>query len=106
MSSSHAYDICQKRLLNEEISKKHKLVHTIAFNLTSLKSNLRCVLNIIDFVHKTTVFLTSNNKNNLKVRKVQGRKISKLCSDNSYYQSITSRDPEKVLLNFSNHSLT
>ena len=53
-----------------------------------------------------TVFLTSNNKNILEVRKVQGKKISKLCSDNSYYESVTSHDPEKVLFNFSNHSLT
>ena len=84
LSSSHAYNICQKRLLNEEISNKHKLVRRLAFNLTSLKNGLKCVLNIIDFVHTTTVFLTSNNKNILKVRKVQGKKICKFCSDHSY----------------------
>ena len=105
LSSSHAYNISQKRLLKEGISNKHKLVRTLAFNLASLKNNLKCVLNIIDFVHITTVFLTSNNKNILKVRKVQGEKINKLCSDNSYYGSVTSHDPEKVLFNFSNHSL-
>ena len=68
--SSHAYNICQKRLLNEEISNKHKTVRTLAFSLTSLKNELKCVLNIIDFVHITMVFLTSNNKNILKVRKI------------------------------------
>ena len=52
------------------------------------------------------VFLTSNNKNILKVRKVQGKKISKLSSDNSYYESVTSYDPENVLFSFSNRSLT
>ena len=62
-------------------------------------------MNIIDFVHITTVFLTSNNKNILKVRKIQGKKINKLCSGNSYYESVTSHDPEKVF-NFSSHSLT
>ena len=106
LSSSHAYNICQKRLLNEEISNKHKTVRTLAFNLTSLKNELKCVLNIIDFVHITTVFLTSNNKNILKVWEIQGKKINKLCSDNSYYESVTSHDPEKVLFNFSSHSLT
>ena len=84
LSSSHAYIIFQKRLLNEEISNKHKPVQTLAFNLTSLKNDLKCVLNIVDFLHITTVFLTSNNKNTLKVRKVQGKKIGRLCSDNSY----------------------
>ena len=76
LPSSHAYNICQKRLLNEEISNKNKLVWTLEFNLTSLKNDLKCVLNIIDFVHTTTVFLTSNKKNILKVRKVQGKKLA------------------------------
>ena len=52
------------------------------------------------------VFLTSNDKNIPKVRKIQGKKISKLCSNNSYYESVISHDPEKVLFNFSSHSLT
>ena len=63
-------------------------------------------MNIIDFVYITAVFLTSNNKNILKLWKVQGMKISKLCSDNSYYESVTLHDLEKVLCNFCNHSLT
>ena len=33
-------------------------------------------------------------------------KISKLCSDNSYYESVTSHDTDKVFFSFSNHSLT
>ena len=96
-SLSHAYNICQKRLLNKEISNNHNLARTLAFNLRHLKSDLKCVSNIIDFVHLITV---------LKVRKVHGKKNSKLCSDNSYCESVTSRDPEKVLLNFSNLPLT
>ena len=105
MLSSYAY-ICQKRLFKKEISNKHKLVQKLAFNLTSLKNDLKCVLNIRDFVNITTVFLTSNNKNILKVQKVQGNKISKLCSNSSYCESVTLHDPEKVLFNFPNHSLT
>ena len=93
-------------MLNEEISNKHKAIRTLAFNLTSRKNELKCVLNVLDFVHITTVYLTSNSKNILKVRKIQGKKISKLCSDNSYYESVRSHDPEKVLFNFSSHSLT
>ena len=59
--------------MSEEIIEKrnlykYKLVRNLAFNLTSLKNNnLKCVLNIIDFVNISTVFLTSNNKNILKV---------------------------------------
>ena len=94
MPSSYPYNICQQRLLNEEISNKHKVVWTFVFNLTSLKNDLNCVWNIIDFVHITTVFLTSKNNNIQKVWKVQGKRIS-----------VTSHVLEKVLLNFSNHSL-
>ena len=97
LSLSHVYNICQRGLLNEEISKNHNLVRTITFNLRYLKSDLKCVLNIIDFAHVITV---------LKVRKVLGKKINKLCSDNFYYEPVTSHDPEKVLFIFSNHSLT
>ena len=59
--------------MSEEIIEKrnlykYNLVRKLAFNLTSLENNdLKCVLNIIDFVHISTVFLTSNNKNILKV---------------------------------------
>ena len=66
LQSSHTYNTCKKRLLNEELSNKHKLVWTLAFDLTSLKNNLKFVLHIVDFVNITTVFLTSNNKNILK----------------------------------------
>ena len=63
LQSSHTYNICQKRLLNEEISNQHKLV---AFDLISDLNDLKFVLHIIDFVNIITVFLTSNNKNILK----------------------------------------
>ena len=59
--------------MSEEIIEKrnlykYKLLQKLAFNLTSLKNNnLKCVLNIIDFVNISTVFLTNNSKNILKV---------------------------------------
>ena len=67
--------------MSEEIIEKrnlykYKLVRNLAFNLTSLKNNnLKCVLNIIDFVNISTVFLTSNNKNILKVPRYQNWQI-------------------------------
>ena len=63
-------------------------------------------MNFIDFVHITTVFLASNNRNILKIRKVHCKKLNNLSSNNSYFESVTSHDPEKVLFNFSSHQLT
>ena len=54
----------------------------------------------------TTVFLASNNRNISKIRKVHCKKLSNLSSKNSYFGSVTSHDPEKVLFNFSSHYLT
>ena len=34
LSSSHDYNVCQKILLNEEISNKHKLVRVLAFSIS------------------------------------------------------------------------
>ena len=96
-----------KEIIEKRNLYKHKLVRKLAFNLTYLKNNnLKCVLNIIDIFNITTIFLTSNDKNILKVQKVQGNKICKLCSNSSYCESVTLHDPEKVLFNFPNHSLT
>ena len=63
-------------------------------------------MNFIDFVHITTVFLASNYRNISKIRKVHCKKTWQLSSNNSYFESVTSHDPEKVLFNFSSHQLT
>ena len=63
-------------------------------------------MNFIDFVHITTIFLASNNRNISKIRKVHCKKLGNLSSNNSYFESVTSNDPEKVLFNFSSHQST
>ena len=74
--------------------------------LVRLKDSLRHDLNFIDFIHIRTVFLASNNKIISKIRKVQNKKIGDLCSNNSYFESVTSHDPDKVLFNFSSYQLS
>ena len=69
--TSNAYNICQKKLLYQEISNKYKLVRNLNLELVHLKDSLRYDLNFIDFIHITTVFLASNNKIISKIRKVQ-----------------------------------
>ena len=103
--TSDAYNMCQKKLLNQEISNKYNLVRNLNLELVHLKDNLRYNLNFIDFIHITTVFAASNNINISKIRKVQNKKLGNLCSNNSYFKSVTSHDPDKVLFNFSSYQL-
>ena len=63
-------------------------------------------MNFKDFIYITTVFLASNNRNISKIRKVHCKELSNLSSNNSYFESVTSYDPEKVFFNFSSHQLT
>ena len=104
--TSNAYNICQKKLRNQEISNKHKVVRSLNLKLVCLKDSIKYVMNFIDFVHITTVFLASNNRSILKIWKVHCKKLNNLSSNNSYFESVTSHDPEKVLFNFSSHQLT
>ena len=104
--TSNAYNICQKKLLNQEISNKRNIVRNLYLKLVHLKDSLKYDLNFIDFIHITTVFLGSNDRNISKIRKTQSKKLGNLCSNNSYFESATSHDPDKVLFNFSSHQLT
>ena len=58
-------------------------------------------MSFIYFLHISTVFVASNNKNTSNFRKVHAKKLANLCSNNNYFESVTSPDPEKVLYNFS-----
>ena len=74
---SNTYNICLKRLLNQEISNKRKLVRTTKQNLTSIKDVLHHEMLFIDFVHVTTIFLVSNDKAISKIQKTRVKKLHK-----------------------------
>ena len=74
-----------------------KLVRTLNFKLIRLKDSIKDIMSFIEFVHITTVFVASNDRNISEIRKIQSKRLGKLCSDNIYYESVTSHDPEKVL---------
>ena len=101
--TSNADNICQKKLLYREISNKYKLVRNLNLELVHLKDSLRYELNFIDLIHIMAVFLASNNKIISKIRKAQNKKLSNLCFSNSYFESVTSHDLDKVLFNFSSY---
>ena len=106
MLTSNAYNICQKKSLYQEISNNYKFVRNLNLELVHLKDSLRYDLNFIDFIHITTVFLAANNKIISKIWKVQNKKLGNLCSNNSYFESVTLHDPDKILFNFSSYQLS
>ena len=57
-------------------------------------------------MHGATKFLVLNDKNISKICKNHGKKLHHLYLNNSYHESVTSHDPDKVIFNFSNHVLS
>ena len=56
-------------------------------------------------MHVITKFLVSNNKNIYKIHKNQSKKLHNLFLNDSYHNSVTSHNPDKVIFNFSSHVL-
>ena len=75
-------------------------MRNLNLEVVHLKDSLGYDLNFIDFIHVTMVFLASNNKIISKIQEVQNKKLGNLCSNNSYFESVTLHDPDKVLFNF------
>lgn len=55
LKSSNAYSTCLKRLLNQEISNKHKVVESMKQILKSIKNKLHHDTCFIDFVYVTKI---------------------------------------------------
>ena len=62
-------------------------------------------MSFVDSLHVVTKSLVLNDKNISKIRKKQGKKLHNLYLDNSYHNTVTSLDPDKVIFNFSDHVL-
>ena len=103
LQPSAAHITCQKRLLNQEILNKQKAVKLPKPILETVKRNLNAKINYIDYVHLCTIFLVSNDKNISKVKNTQSKKLCNLLLDNTGHISKTTRDPDKVIFNFSNY---
>ena len=96
LESSEGYLSCQRSLLNQEMSLKYKSIQAINNKITSMKNDLYSEMSFIDYVH---------DKNIYKICKNQGKKLHNLFLNNSYHNSVTSHNPDKVIFNFSSHVL-
>ena len=78
------------------------------FEYDRINQELQYQLSPIDFIHVSSLFLVSNDKAICKNDEIRGRKLQKLIP-NIHEKSIianASRDPNKVIQNFSNYHLT
>ena len=87
------------------MSIKYKTIRALNNKITSMKNNLYNEMGFIDYLHVITKLLMSNDKNIYKIRKNQGKRLHNLFLNNSYHNSVTSHDPDKVIFNFSGHVL-
>ena len=96
LKSSAACLSCQRSI-------KYKTIRALNNKITSMKNNLYNEMSFIDYVHVITKVLVSNDKNIYKIRKNQRNKLHNLFLNNSYHNSVTSHDPDRVAFNFSGH---
>ena len=62
-----------------------------------MKNNLHNEMSVIDYIPIITKFLVSNNKNISKIYKNRGKKLHNLILSNSYHNSFTSYNLDKVI---------
>ena len=70
----------QKRLLNQEINNKHKVVKILQEKVLETKNSLNCKMSYVDYVHVCNFFLISNNKNITKVKEKTRQEIMRSTS--------------------------
>ena len=99
LESSEAYLSFHRPLLNQEISIKYIKLFGL-FNIVFTKNSFHSEMSFLDYLHFVTKFLLLIDKNISKIRKNQSRKLHNLSLDNSYHNSVTSHDPDKVIFNF------
>ena len=100
-----AYICCQKRLLNQEVNKKQKVVKILQEKVIEVKNSLNCKMSYTDYVHVCNTFLVCNNKNMFKVKERQDKKLCNVLLKNMGKNSETCQDPDKVIFNFSCYNL-
>ena len=104
---SQAYQKRLNHLLLAEINKKKKKNLKVLVNeLSSVKSNLLCILNFLDFNHVCNIIISNNKKSILKCKYTHKKKLSDLIPGYEVNLTRFSHDPNKVIFNFSSYVLT
>ena len=70
-----------------------------------MKNNLHNKMSFIGYVHVIVNVLVFNERNISKIYKDPVKKLHDPFLKNSYHNSVTPHDPDKVIFNFSGHTL-
>ena len=89
------------KFIEERNSSEKSTVRILQKELTSLKASLQNELNLIDFVHISTLFFGINDKVLKSKSLVQQKILYKLVQENKMES-----DPEKNIFNFSKYELS
>ena len=102
LRGSRTYKECQRKLIIQELSEKNRLQKAYTKKMSQLKIKLRAKLKFIDFIHISSKFLNRNNHGLNRIRLIQEKKLFNL----GMRTAAETNDPEKVIFNFSSHTLT
>ena len=100
LQNSEAYVQSQRLFLHKEITFKNVEKDEINSELRKIITDLRTVINLIDWTHIANKFMESNIKVCKKVEQIQSYKISQLMG------SKLKHNPEEVVHNFSSYNLS
>ena len=102
LRSSKVYKQCQRKLIQEELSAKKRSLAALQKKLDLVKRQIRDTVRNIDFLHICTKFLVLNDRKIRRVCLVHEKKLVHL----GLTTATETNDPEKVIFNFSNRTLT
>ena len=100
LQNSNAYRQSQRLFIQEELTFKNIEQQKIVLEMERIKSDLRMVINIIDWTHISRTFLESNIKTIKRAEGIQNYRFSGLMSKKLQH------DPRKVIHNFSSYQLS
>lgn len=101
LQQSKSYRKCQQFFLNTEIKNKEKQIKYTSNKHSDLEKQLKESVSWIDFTHLSSLIEQRNVNSISRVYCVQTLKLRKLG-----YNPDTNLNPDKVIYNLSNHSLT
>ena len=100
LENSNAYRLSQRVFMQEELSFKNVEQEKIVLEMERIQSDLRMVINLIDWKHITRTFLESNIKTIKRMEGIQNYKSSDLMSKKLQHNL------KKVIHNFSSYQLS